>query len=396
MATLDDFLYTYFISGANDPGDMLGLVDCGLDWGCAVNELRPKWELGVQYTLDTDLLSFWDSGAVSEWNFKKKPPKRRYVITDEDWRIRLSVYLWVAERLGPQAHLVAPDEVMSQGATLKRLARYADTMRECYERGANIVVPHQGGQLSLELFTGAAADILGFDDFIVGFPMREISGTTQMITPLPAVVSYCDVMQPQRIHLLGIGPRKRHHPQFAEVLEPIVAVAPETDIFADSAALVGMRGLTGSAKSKKRTPRPLKVAEERAIELLRERLHGRAQESIRYEESLDDPRHYVGYVRWRLLVEGWADAGIIPEDAVDYGLEDPPGLLARGRLFENPQVREELDTEWRLVTNSTAAQIWKRREGIRRVLCPEAYEAMYTEAVTREPITGPPAPKRRR
>lgn len=386
--SLDDYLFTYFISACNTPGDMLGVIDCGLDWGCAVHDLRPQWELGIQYSEESAVQAFFDSGAVSEYDTRVSPPKLKYRITDRDWHERLGIYLWVAQRLGSLAYLVAPDNIISQDDTLVRLRRYSDIMQECYGLGANVIIAHQPGDLSLEDFTYAASDAIGIDDFVVGFPMRELPGTTQTITPLDDLVHYCEVMQPERIHLLGIGPRKRHHPTFEEVLEAIVAVAPDTDIHADSNMLRGMRGTTGP----KRKPRELKVAIEESIALLRERIHGGIPH---YEDVIEDPRRYVGHVRWRLLVEGWFNKGLISRADVRRGLDDPPGLLHRERLFANPIVRDELDTEWRLVTDDKASQIWKRREGIRRVLCPEAYEPLTVEAEAVQTLVGPRPPKRR-
>jgi hypothetical protein len=359
--TLDDYLYTYFASGANSPGDMLGLIDCSLDWGCSVSELTPHWELGVQYTLDTDVLTFWDSGAFSEMDLSGSSPRVKYPITDKDWVSRLRIYRWVAEALGPQAFLVAPDQVAVQLETLRRLQKYAGYMQRCRSFGAEIIVPHQGGELSLEDFTDVAAELLDFDDFVVGFPMKK--GVTSLVT----VADYCGCMQPSKVHLLGIGPRRKGQPKLIDCLEAIERVSPETEVFCDSVLLRGMRERTVKI-------RPLTRAADEAIALIRERLHGVPPEEIPIAKVIKHPEQYLGHVRWRLLRERWDEEGT-PSKA---------------------QCIKELEREWALVLKTSSSVIWRHRESIRRVLCPGAYDPGVTEAEAEAALEGPPRPKRRR
>lgn len=361
MKTLDDYLYTYFASGANSPADMLGLIDCSMDWGCSVSELTPHWELGVQYTLDTDVLTFWDSGAFSEMDLSGSSPRVKFPITHEDWAARLDIYLWVADRLGPAAYLVAPDQVGVQLETLVRLQEFAGTMQECREQGAEIIVPHQRGELSLKDFTGVAADILGFDDFIVGFPMKK--GVTRLAT----VVDYCESMQPEKVHLLGLGPRRRVQPKLLTCLEAIAGVSPETEVFCDSVLLRGMRERTIKV-------RPLTRAEDEAVALIRERLHGAPPEEIPITKVIKHPEQYLGHVRWRLLQEQW----------------DEEGTPSKARCIA------DLKREWALVLDTSSSVIWRRRESIRRVVCPGSYDPGVTEAEATGALEGPTRPKRRR
>lgn len=381
MTPLDDYLFTYFASGANSPGDMLGLIDCSMDWGCSVSELTPRWELGVQYTQDTDVLTFWDSGAFSEMSFSSGRPKVKYPINHEDWLARLDIYLWVAHRLGPSAYLVAPDQIGVQSVTLKRLKRYADYMQRCRDFGAEVIVPHQSGELGLEDFTHEAELLLGFDDFVVGFPMKR--GVTSLVT----VRAYCEEMQPSRVHLLGMGPRRRERPQLLDCLAAIEEVSPETEVFCDSVLLRGMRERTQKL-------RPLTRAEDEAVALLQDRLNGAPPSSIPLARVLADPRAFLGHVRWRLLLESWEERGRLSKDALELGLLYPEEMSKR--IQQDPKMSQEVKAEWSLVTKTSAAVIWRRRESIRRVLCPGSYDPGVTEAEAQGVLEGPPRPKRRR
>lgn len=234
--------YIYFASGSSRVGDIRGFHQAGIEVGTAAPEVLSKRE-GVILDAERELLSlagtgrrvFVDSGAFSEVDFGEDGPFVVEPITDAEWDRRLGLYERLAEGLGDQLYIVAPDKVAFQWETLDRLEAYAERVRRCHDLGANIIVAHQKGSLSLTEFNAYAADLLGFDDFICAFPMKKDA------TSVEDIAEFCANVKPARVHLLGIGPKSRGS-KFSLTISAIQHNSPETVIFCDSVAIAGCAG----------------------------------------------------------------------------------------------------------------------------------------------------------
>jgi len=170
---------------------------------------------------------FVDSGAFSEVEFS---PRYRTIlaISDEDWRDRLATAQVIADALGSQAYIVAPDKVGDQRETLRRMKRYASQVRAIRAAGANILVPLQGGKMDLVEYERQVRKALGFSDFIVAFPMKK--GATK----LDAIEDYLRRRRGKKlkgIHLLGLGPTSDDAP---DVVALITELAPGVPLYMDS------------------------------------------------------------------------------------------------------------------------------------------------------------------
>jgi hypothetical protein len=233
--------HTYFASGTNHPGDLLGFVDAGIHVGATLGKLLvgDRTVAGALETLAAFaglfVKVFIDSGAFSEVEFPGGVPTIVAPISDADWNEKLDTYDELAAALGDQLYCVAPDCVAHQDETLARLERYAGRVRSLRAAGANVLVAHQKGALSLTDFHARVVEILGFDDFVVAVPMAKDATSPAELNQLVADV------QPARVHLLGVGPRARGS-KFQAAVEAVRSACPTTEIFCDSVALSGLVG----------------------------------------------------------------------------------------------------------------------------------------------------------
>lgn len=236
--------YKYFASGSNRAGDIKGFHEANIDIGVAAQEVISKRGDILEAERELYKLSgsgrrvFVDSGAFSEVDFPGGLPTVVAPITHQEWDLRLDLYERLAKALGDQLYLVAPDKVAFQEETLERLKIHSHRIRGFHRLGANIIVPHQKGKVSLVTFNELAVRILGFSDFIVGFPMKKDA------TKVEDVAMFCDIMCPQRVHLLGIGPKSRGK-LFYQALDAIEWGCMFTQVFCDSVAISGAAARTG-------------------------------------------------------------------------------------------------------------------------------------------------------
>lgn len=192
-----------FASGTNRPGEVRGMAAAGIDVGVAAPELNAEAEAELLKLEGTDVQVFIDSGAFGE--VAPGPAGLEVVrpMTAADWADILALYRRVAEVLGGQVWLVAPDRVGDQAVTLERLRRYSAEVRELRQLGARILVPLQGGQLELEAFAREVDDALGFTDWLPALPCKKAATSPE------AVASFVEARRPAHVHLLGLGPRNR-------------------------------------------------------------------------------------------------------------------------------------------------------------------------------------------
>lgn len=234
--TLDDLRgmgVTYFASGSNAAGEILGLHDAGVDVGVAVPELNEDALYALCGLAGTGRQVFVDSGAFSEVKFGPKGPSWPHPISDEEWGRRLGVYRRLAEALGDQVYLVAPDRVADQQGTFVRQAEWAPVVRELHALGANILVPLQKGNLSLHEAQLVSERILELGDIIPAIPMKKDA------TSLEDLEEYLRAAKPRRVHLLGLGAKGR---KIEEALEVVHRASPRTEVYCDSVLIRSMVG----------------------------------------------------------------------------------------------------------------------------------------------------------
>jgi len=250
---LDD----YFPSGSNHAGEIAGFTDAGMNVGVAVNEVNSKSIQQLKKLAGTKAKVFVDSGAFGEisFNYPKKGsnklpkpdlpigvPYDVKPITEEEWEERLALYDDLARTLGTQAYLVAPDKVADQQVTLERLEKYAGRVRKHRELGAQIIVPIQKGSMSMAEFDARVQEILGFDDYIRGVPMKKDATTVEEFS------EFLRTTKPKRVHLLGMGTLSEKYPEVQKAAEE---ASNETNLTLDAVRITALVGYGGPKKKKK-------------------------------------------------------------------------------------------------------------------------------------------------
>jgi hypothetical protein len=134
-----------FASGASMPADIEGFGNVGFHVGVVAPLVKASAERAL-LNLPPSVHMFLDSGAFSEVSFASGKPVVVAPITD--WPARLALYLRLARALGSRLHVVAPDQVGDQAATLRRLRIYAPEMRAVAAAGAEVLLPLQPGPMS--------------------------------------------------------------------------------------------------------------------------------------------------------------------------------------------------------------------------------------------------------
>lgn len=266
---------TYFPSGSNHPGEILGFADAGMNVGATIVSLRLNALAILGALAGSATKVFMDSGAFSEVDFPNGVPTIVAEIADADWTARLDRFEELAEVLGANLYAVAPDCVAHQTETLARLERYAPRVRRLRELGANVLVAHQKGELSLVDFNRKAAELLGFDDFVVAVPMMKDE------TSLDELGELLSTVRPAAVHFLGLGPKS---PRFDATVEAARAASPSTAILCDSVAITSLVGRTNGVGG---GPRPLTAASDAALEAVRDELWTEGVEGeLDYSDSI--------------------------------------------------------------------------------------------------------------
>ncbi len=252
----------YFASGLNNAGEVRGIALAGYHVGISCAEIRTGLLEEIEASVrDHAVRVFVDSGAFAE----VKPQGDQLVtvkpITDAEWRRRFEIYARIARAAGPLAYLVAPDKVGDQAETLARLERYGSVMRELRamhgdpERGPNVIVPLQRGELAAADFAAAALEAIGMseDEIVWGIPCKKASKST---AELEAFAATCQA--DAAFHLLGMGPSS---PRFEATVSAILAHCPEARITCDAVRVTALVGRTNGPGG---APRALTVAQDQA------------------------------------------------------------------------------------------------------------------------------------
>ena len=231
--------FEYFASGTNEPGQLWGFARIGQPVGVAADECLGR--TGCEETL-LELAElfpnqrvFIDSGAYSEVEYDKTTDRLEKVrpISDAEWRRRLAFMQRIADAYGPRALIIAPDRVGSQDETLERLERYRGQVLDLVDAGAEVAIVLQGGDMDLVDFEQAMIDVLGVDRFVRGFPMKKGATTATSLR------GYIQRRHPDRIHLLGAGPKARGNkkldlPTAKQMIQMFAEYAPGVNVSWDS------------------------------------------------------------------------------------------------------------------------------------------------------------------
>lgn len=286
----------YFASGSNEPGYIRGLDEAGQAIGVAAPYVtRPS----LSELKRTSVPVFVDSGAFSEVDFK---PGQGFVkVRDMDWDRVLGIYRDLAEALGEQLYVVAPDRVGDQNITLARMRQYAPQMQELAGLGANIIVPVQRGHLSMRAMWDAELAALGFlpgDPWLIaGVPSKKDA------TPLPELSRFLQGARPARVHYLGMGPKNDRWPRVLAGTRKI----PGIQISHDSAVIPAM---VGRASGPGGGPRKLTAAQDRARAQIRDQRFSSPEEAdVDYTEMMQDLSWLPAKDRKRIAAEWGAPSG---------------------------------------------------------------------------------------
>lgn len=209
----------HYRSGASSHGMMRGYIMAGVPFGVALTEMRPgtpAWYLMLDHGARGGEI-FVDSGAFPAFT-------RGEAV---DWtRNKAMVRQMIAEAPGARFHIVMPDVIGDQDASLALLRENADYIREVIAAGQDALVPIQKGRLSPREAYEEAVRILGTDDFTASLPSNKAAFSTADLDNLMS-----GPRKPQRVHFLGIAGRK-------EMLRDMAAVvhrhSPDTFITSDA------------------------------------------------------------------------------------------------------------------------------------------------------------------
>jgi len=341
----------YFASGSNYAGEILGISDVGMNPGVTVTRLGSEAMAALRTLRGAGVRVFVDSGAFSEVGFGAAGPFVVEEITDAEWRRRLSTMQQIADALGGQAFIVAPDKVADQATTLERLGRYAEQVRALRAAGARILVAHQAGELSLVEFNRRAAELLGFSDFVVAVPMAHAT------TKLPALVELVKAVRPAALHLLGLGPRSK---RYARTLRAVRRASSSTEILSDSVlicSLVGRENGPGGG------PRALTAALDECGAEVDATLWGACVSGIDYTDEVALTAEWITMAGIKRIADRLELTGADRRAA----LEDLDAFLANVDRFLAPVAELAVDAEWsRFVTAKQAVQ-WRKRASLVRV-----------------------------
>lgn len=245
-------LSAYFASGSNRPAEIRGLANVGQDIGVAITELSSQGADELRALAGTDVQVFADSGAFSEVDRELQVVNP---ISSEDWTGRLLKYHALADALGDQLHVVAPDRVGDQAHTLRLLAEFAPMLRRIANTGARILVPMQKGSMSQAGFAQVVEGLLFGIAWIPAFPCNK--GATQPFE----LASFLDARPATvQVHLLGIGVFNRNLGDYLAA-----CVARNVGVQTDSNLLASQLGRSNGPGG---SPRRYTAAQDDAQELV--------------------------------------------------------------------------------------------------------------------------------
>lgn len=258
---LPDHGETYFPSGSNETGYMMGFLREGMNVGFSINELTPKaWGIPTICAENQGVGKvFIDTGAFGEITPGTFDVKK--AITHDEWLRRLALEEQVvtcsaqtSRRAVGALYIVAPDKVTYQRETLERLFAYRSWVQRFKAAGANILLPMQladhptpqggpigPGALGAQAFYEKALQVLQLP--AAGGMVIPAFPSVRGATPSEVIVDFVAAVHPPAIHLLGLGPASD---RFPELLRSLARVSPETVVYGDSVRVTALFVRAGS------------------------------------------------------------------------------------------------------------------------------------------------------
>lgn len=230
---------TYFASGTNRAGEIRGFSDIGHPIGVEVREMLGR-EQATEELLNAKVPVFVDSGAFHEVAETPDGLVTVAPIDDAEWRRRLEFYQLVAERLGGQATLVAPDKIADPMETLARMRRYRDQVQRLAATGAKVLVVLQGADKVAFWHQALEALGLGPEHVTPAMPMKKNP------TPPAEILRFVREVKPRGIHLLGLGATQARARKIALALDQVTQQAGilDFDLSLDSGRIRANVGTT--------------------------------------------------------------------------------------------------------------------------------------------------------
>lgn len=219
-----------FRSGASSPGIARGYIVANVPFGVSMIEMTPgsaTWDMMAGYVARGGQV-FVDTGAFTA-HTKGRPL---------DWTATIARYRMLARQPGNGFHIVMPDVIGDQAASLALLARHRDVVRDVMASRHEALVPIQKGSLTPYRAWREAVRILGSDQFTASVPSNAAAFTPQDLANL-----FDGPEKPHRVHLLGIAGNKK---RLAELVRVIRTRSPDTIITSDANRLRAQVGKKGN------------------------------------------------------------------------------------------------------------------------------------------------------
>jgi hypothetical protein len=325
---------TVFASGANEAREIRGFGLAGVSIGVSVSLIR---EEAIRELLSSSSRVFADSGAFSEVEFGPSGMSVVVPITNTEWKRRLAIYKRLAESLGPNVSVVAPDRVADQQTTLARLSSFRAEMVEIAALGAEVLIPVQNGDLPPAEFYRQAVETAQLD-LVPAMPMKKAASS------FADVLSFVQAVRPRRLHLLGMGFELQKARKLVSMLQ---AVAPEIDISMDSNRL---RAVTGQGRTMTKLEGRMRAEEPEGVfgAVESEALDG-AGRLIDYTDGIAEPSSWATTLQLEAIadVAGFSRLGRKSFMAnPDTFLQAPAGEDADIAWIELPHISHALDLAW--------------------------------------------------
>ena len=159
----------------------------------SLTEMNPgtaPWDMMIEYARRGGRV-FVDTGAF--------PAFTRGIPVDWDRNQRLVRQL-IAQAPGTRFHIVMPDIIGDQTASLNLLARNAGYVRHVIAAGHDALVPIQKGGLAPYDAFAEAVQIIGTDDFTAAVPSNRAAFSNADLSNLMG-----GPIKPRRVHFLGVA-----------------------------------------------------------------------------------------------------------------------------------------------------------------------------------------------
>ena len=258
--------WTYYASGSNEGGQMVGFASVGQPFGVAVDVVGSESRMGALEHVAGNFPEariFVDNGAFSDFQKGREA-------SDEAWRERLSRMVELAHLYGGRMLAIAPDKIGDQRETLRRLAAYREYLQTMEGLGATVAIPVQEGALPRALFATEAISAAGLRRPALSVPMKAAPATLDEILAIVRAQPAVD-----RVHLLGLGPERSR-----ELQHQLELAAPHVSWSLDSNLWRSKIGQPGSGRP---------GAIHRAVGLEREEIAARALSEVFDGEFVFDP-----------------------------------------------------------------------------------------------------------